>query len=521
MTSTGRRVRGRVRFASCLTPASFLAVLVCSLCLLSLHSLLSRLDCCSRLISESSGLSTHRTRMSDAQPSAPDAAAASARAPPKKRPRHFWDGPDPPDDSDDEEKQGASHVSPVARLYRHALESVFGFLKLADLSRVLAVSRSWSAAVRTMKSIDADVSSEGVVAWMIAASGLAVHVKHFGSKSNPREVSSDALFILSHPPISLISLACEVALSPPSSRLLFGASLRSVTLRLEGDANSASATNDVIVTVGRLPVLEELSLCLPFFFPEVSFVPLVAAPRLQELSCWNSNHVQPSHAQLDQLRMLPHLRAMKVPFVGGGALIHLLRTPHSLHWQQVHQLHHIDNDAASALSTLPTLTRLDTYECRSVTFLPALHRLRTLWLSMDFAVRLAADIVTGLFSCSQLTELRLLSAVDVTSQHLWQALSHLPALCSLELWHCSALTSLSFISECAGLSQSLHSFGLNHCGSPDLHSTELKHVLTLKALKDLKVRSSFVEPLDALTQHLFTPPSVLPTLVQFTYSRDY
>ena len=94
--------------------------------------------------------------MSVVPPSAPAAAAASARAPLKKRPRHFWDKPDPADEAN-EEKQGAEHVSPVTRLYRHALESVFAFLKLRDLSVALAVCRSWSSAVRSMASIGATV----------------------------------------------------------------------------------------------------------------------------------------------------------------------------------------------------------------------------------------------------------------------------------------------------------------------------------------------------------------------------
>ena len=61
-------------------------------------------------------------------------------------------------DEEDEEKQPAhasAHVSPAMRLYRHALETIFGMLELGDLVPVLAVSRSWSAAVRSMAPINA------------------------------------------------------------------------------------------------------------------------------------------------------------------------------------------------------------------------------------------------------------------------------------------------------------------------------------------------------------------------------
>ena len=61
----------------------------------------------------------------------------------------------------DEEKQpsapssGSVHVSPAMRIYRHALESVFGMLELEDLAHILSVSRSWAAAVRSMAPIRA------------------------------------------------------------------------------------------------------------------------------------------------------------------------------------------------------------------------------------------------------------------------------------------------------------------------------------------------------------------------------
>lgn len=48
-----------------------------------------------------------------------------------------------------------THMSPAMHIYRHALESIFAMLDLSDLSRVLAVSREWSAAVRSMKPIHA------------------------------------------------------------------------------------------------------------------------------------------------------------------------------------------------------------------------------------------------------------------------------------------------------------------------------------------------------------------------------
>ena len=85
--------------------------------------------------------------MGAAHPSASDAATDPSKQ------RHGGDGTDPADASGEDKRGTTARVSPITRLYRHALESVFGFLTLEDLSRVLAVKRGWSAAVRSTKSL--------------------------------------------------------------------------------------------------------------------------------------------------------------------------------------------------------------------------------------------------------------------------------------------------------------------------------------------------------------------------------
>ena len=491
------------------------------LCLPCLQSLLSRLDCCPVLHLAAvpfscvplSPLCGPIEAMSAATHSkVQDEAAAAAASNPGAVRKRIRPEPDRADDSSDEQKQGAAHVSPVARLYRDAVESVFGFLALAGLSRVLAVSREWSAAVRSMLSIGA--SYEGATPpFEIAASSLASHVSDWTGDGSPLLPSN--LFILSRPPFALRSLSCTVKLT--TRHLYFGASLKSLALYLSGNAERVSAVNSVIVTISRLHVLEELDLVLPSYFPEVSFAPLAGAPQLGVFRCSTRDGEEPSHRQLDQLRMLSHLRTVGADLSSAGAVIYMLRAPHALQWQEIHMVRDIDDDVAAALSTLPTLTELDTVSCRNVSFLPALTRLRVLDLHMNSAARLAADIAVALSRCSQLTKLSL-TAKDVTSQHLSQVLLHLPALRELALKHCSALDSLSFLSECTGLSQTLLSLWLHACDSPNLHSTQLTHVLSLKCLTELGIDASFVEPLDEFAQHLFTPPSAaLPSLVDFQY----
>ena len=382
---------------------------------------------------------------------------------------------------------------------------------------MLAVSREWSASVRSMPSIGAAVTWKRVSARMIGASPLALHVKHFGLADAPGKISCGDLLFLSRPPISLISLACAVDLSPSAAGLSLGASLQSLTLRLDDEANTAPSINDAIVTISRLPLLETLVLHLPSYFPEVSFAPLAVAPKLQDLRFWDvSNGVEPSLSQLDELRMLPRRRKMEVE-LSRDSILHLLRTPHALQWQQIQRVDGVDEEVASALSTLPSLTHLIAFNCRSVAFFSVLTRLRSLHLHVHPAARLAADIAAGLPRCSQLTELTL-STADVTSQHLSRLLPRLPLLRSLELMFCSALDSLSFLSECSHLAQSLHSLSLRGTVHPVVHSTEIKHVLTLKSLTQLGIYFVFVEPLDAPMVQSLTPPSVvLPKLIQFDY----
>lgn len=179
----------------------------------------------------------------------------------------------------------------------------------------------------------------------------------------------------------------------------------------------------------------------------------------------------------------------------------------------------IDEAVAAAVCTLPSLTALNAHRCRSVAFLPGLPLLRTLALHMDMFVSLAADVVPALSRCTQLTDL--LSAEDMTSAHMSQILPHLPLLRTLGFFEFPALVSLSFLSDCAHLVQSLMSLDLISMEPPVMHSTELKHVLALKSLTSLELSGWFVEPLDACTQHLFTPPTAaLPMLNKFAYTHS-
>jgi hypothetical protein len=73
------------------------------------------------------------------------------------QPRHFHTGPNavPGGDLLAALQDDASPSPPTARLYRHALESVFAFCSLEELAMLLRVSKEWAAAVNSMHSLDA------------------------------------------------------------------------------------------------------------------------------------------------------------------------------------------------------------------------------------------------------------------------------------------------------------------------------------------------------------------------------
>ena len=206
--------------------------------------------------------------------------------------------------------------------------------------------------------------------------------------------------------------------------------------------------------------------------------------------------------------MLHHLRYVAIPGLNSGSLTKLLRVPHSLEWTELC----IPALSAGALRNLPDLLTLDAWNCRDVSFLPALPRLQSLELQIEddpWAVTGEA-LVEAILSCRQLTSLDL--TAPVTSAHLSALLPRLPLLQSLGLAFCSELDSLAFLSDVSMLREFILDF------QPALRTSELRHILGLKNLTKLRLLSSLSQELDEFTQHLLTPPStLLPKLTSFKY----
>jgi hypothetical protein len=154
-----------------------------------------------------------------ALPSSSSAAVTVRHSSSESRLRQFHSGLDP---NSEPEKSKSTSVHAAPQLYRHALESVFGFLSLAELSFVLAVSRDWSAAVGTMRSISAPAPRPSLI-WRlppldlrrVCASRLSRHVSALGGDCRRVSSDSDTLALLSVRMPHLTSLQCKLDLAPP------------------------------------------------------------------------------------------------------------------------------------------------------------------------------------------------------------------------------------------------------------------------------------------------------------------
>ena len=205
-------------------------------------------------------------------------------------------------DEEDEEKQSASpsssHVSPAMRIYRHALESIFSMLQLKDLVQILSVSRSWSAAARSMKTIKASIervesAHEGngfcslASIRRIVASPLMRHIAaiHIGDASAPGSpLNNESLRLLALYAPNLTSLWFALILTP-NEPLNFPAKLETLHLRLESEYPDA-AIDGVLTALAGLPSLSVLDLQLSVFKHEnsVSLSLLAASGSLTDLT---------------------------------------------------------------------------------------------------------------------------------------------------------------------------------------------------------------------------------------------
>ena len=260
--------------------------------------------------------------------SCPGAEANSER---RVLPRHFHFGPNPAavdaSSGGDAAASESNCPPPAARLYRHALESIFAFLNQRELVAVLQVSKSWLAAVESMASLQLTVEQISAPLREVADSTMGRHVAQLGSHAKRVPLTADSLFILARHAAHLRVLNGEIQLAPPQRRLTFPRGLHKLRLRVSR-SSAAEDVSAVLIGVSHLPLLKELIVHFPAIDQRLSFAPLASLQQLCDLSIFAPDHVELSDAQVAQLRALPLLRRLEVRPMSTVLLRRLLAQPH-------------------------------------------------------------------------------------------------------------------------------------------------------------------------------------------------
>jgi hypothetical protein len=293
------------------------------------------------------------------------------------QPRHFHAGPNPVPGKDMlaavEDDPTTSPPSTAARLYRHALESVFAFCSLRELASLLCVSKEWSNAVRSMRSLAVviDCSSDESRLLLLCMSPLAAHVGTLKESSNITQ-SLAALHVLAFRLPHLHNL--QYSMMGSWMPLIFPARLRTLSLRLQAKVDVFAPFSDkqhhdlnaAIRIVATLPLLEELTLAA-LGARSCCLAPLVQAPSLRSLHLRLTQHVFDQTAVTDALRDMPHLRSL-VCRPSPAAMLRMLQSPRSMKLHTLHVYNKFTVECGEAVLQLPNLTDLDFYLGSTRTF---------------------------------------------------------------------------------------------------------------------------------------------------------
>jgi len=437
----------------------------------------------------------------------------SAIASSRKRLRNNHQGSGGVEENEEAQREEADAAAPPAtRLYRHALESIFGFLSLADLSRVTAVTRAWSAAVDSMCRIYAAVEQFPLAA---GTSRLARHVGIIGSEVVPVAFHQDEMQLACSRLSGLHTLHWRL-LSHLASSPQLPPSLTALTI----DALEASAwaANYCAATASRLPKLISLTLSNSSLFSFVPFQLDSAAP-LHTLSLDEDL----SDRQAVELRGMAHLTALDV-ILKAPVMRVLLREPHQLQLQDLRVLWSLDDDdeLTKLLASLSHLTKLEVHCAGTLTFLNSLPSLRALEL-VGFAEKIPVfwqpplppppeQICHGLNQCALLNTFTLRN-INLTSAHMSALLSLMPLLSDLRLVNMRSMT-LDFLSTGA-VARTLTHLTLKSCHLA-VCSLRIQDIFLLQQLTSLELCNCMsAAASDPVTlRELEVPSARLPKLVR-------
>jgi hypothetical protein len=448
-------------------------------------------------------------------------------------------------------------------LHRHALESVLGFSALRELGKIRSVSKEWRAAVLSMHSIGASVSTETPesLARLLLSSPLWLR-RHVGHLRTVPEYYSANPMVLSAADIERIAVgvphlhSLDIALTDdvesnlleladgPLSMLPLPASLRSLSLRWHKSARPEQVRENL----QSLVVLEHLNkLQLELSTLGVSLAPLRQMPSLRTLvlrdecigsgdadSVSDSDDAAPLAFDLPSLRTLAQLEHLTI----GSAVFSimaekLLSAPHQL--QGLKSLSSTGPDVdplrvtaaqAALLTSLPHLAQLslvieDPAASDCLRSLPNLTDLELCYGSFfetpgatvngnaDAAV---AHMLASLASCRGLQRLKLSSELNspfgdqrIRNAQIGALLAQMPLLAELRLDNVH-VDSLEFLS-CGSLPRTLTSLSLRRV-TPLLAQEQLTPLGALKSLVSLELHNVLSSRLErsGFARRMLTPP---------------
>jgi hypothetical protein len=420
-------------------------------------------------------------------------------------------------------------------LYRDALHTVYGWLTFKELVTTSRINKSWYAAACNLKSrgerLD-DVTND--VIYQMVQSPLRRHVTQL--ISDPGEdtcltVASLLLLKTFMPHVEQICCGVIVAEdTTPQLALPVGLRFIRITFRVKTNLPTPAVDEMLIRLVASIargcPRLTSCQFGVklaasPAVWSTMNgriVEPLSRMSSLTDLALYGGPHP----ACIDLLRRMTQLRRITT-VMSAEQLDQLTAEPHQFALESLQDIDEINPATIAALIRLPTLTEL-TPRCWRVndpgTLLAHLPHLTKLHVC---GIR-RVDINRCMVALARLTNLEslTLSHPELTSAHLCTLLPHLTRLSQLELWGCTALSSLACLSLTHHLASTLQKLSVSMCHS--IPPFELHHLRALTALRKLTVWNSFTAVLDASTIAEFTPGSLtfqshhFPHLAEFYYS---
>jgi hypothetical protein len=421
----------------------------------------------------------------------------------------------------------AAAAPPRPVLYTDALLTVFSFLPLSALSRVLAVCHGWSHVVQHMPSRDATVIPEAPERMLLAVALSSLGRRHVGRIGT--KCSKVSMWQFGGP-----AMLCVIAQNMPCVRELYAELRREPPLLLPSTLTTLhlftfAPAQYVMKTVSKLHLLKECRLLLEATAVDLDFSVFRSMEHLTSLSfvwstvvTWGANRTRLTATQIQQLRTMPYLTLMDPGIKDASTFTRLFHKPHQLQWAAVGMIERLNLERGQALTLLPSLTRLDAGRCEDLSCVALMPKLADLhidanspdgadapWLLSSDAILVALNSQT----CSRLTSLSL--SAGLSSKDMCILMPRLSRLTSLHLMDMRDMDSLCFLQEGA-ITRTLTHLELESCRL--LHPLEMRRLHHLRALTSLQIQICFSQPLDELSQANYRPPTVLiPSLRSFIY----